>query len=119
MTTNYYEHFNDFEGLNPKPEIMPSDVKRIISHCDNTYYRRFYFFSPSQKQLYRYYKQSDFAVPITSNIVYKSIRYQLIPDIDDGTPNTPNKRDNIIKSDRFMMRIIQIHKLILPKLRKI
>ena len=63
-TNNYYEHINDFDGIIPKPEKMPADVKRIISHCDFTYNRRYYFFSPSNKQLYRYYTYNDFAAPL-------------------------------------------------------
>lgn len=115
---NYYEHIEDFDGVTPKPDKMPADVKRIISHCSFTYNRRYYFFSPSRKQIYRYYTDIDFAVLLESRKTSKtSFRYLLIPDIDDGTPNTPNKRDSINISDRFIKRIEGMNKLVLPKLK--
>ena len=121
MATNYYEHINDFEGIEPVPNAMPPDVKRLISHTKHTYNDRFYFFSPSDKSFYRYYEQYKHAVPVCSNQPFKkstSERYQFIPDADDGTPNTPNIRDNIVVSDRFMKRVENMNKLILPSMRK-
>ena len=119
MAINYYEHINDFEGIEPVADAMPADVKRLISHTKHTYHERFYFFSPSEKTFYRYYEQFKHAYPVCSNAINKkSERYQFIPDADDGTPNTPNIRDNIYLSDRFMKRVEKMNKLILPSTRK-
>ena len=36
MTTNYYIHSNDFECDDLTEYVMPSDIKRIISHNHKT-----------------------------------------------------------------------------------
>ena len=108
---SYYQHIDDFEGIVPKDNAMPSDVKRLISNCNHNYLNRLYFFSPSQMRFYRYYTDGN------AYIVYnRGISYYFIPDEDDGTPRTPNIRDLIYVSDRFMKRIENMNKLILPKL---
>ena len=112
---SYYQHIDDFEGIVPKDNAMPSDVKRIISHCNHNYLTRYYFFSPSQIKIYRYYK-NGYAYELIKTRFQKSYKVCLIPDEDDGTPRTPNIRDLIYVSDRFMKRIENMNKLILPKL---
>lgn len=122
MTTeNYYEHINDFGEMKayPNSEIMPKDIKRIFKHCSHTYYNRIYFFSESEKQFYRYY-QND---PKNAYIVYSrkqtknaSDTFSLIPDEDDGTPNTRNYRDNITVSKLFLTRVKSMNKIELENL---
>ena len=56
--TNYYTHFNDFGDIEipPKPELMPTDVKRLFKHNSHTFNSRIYFFSESTKKFYRYFQ---------------------------------------------------------------
>ena len=121
--SRYYEHFNDFDGLTPSANIMPSDVKRLISHTKHEYKTRYYFFSPSERILYRYYDSNDgndHAYKLYGNYIgknNKTIRYQIIPDSDDGTNKTDTVRDSLFVSDRFIKRIENMNKLILPSLR--
>ena len=115
-TNNYYEHINDFDGIEPAVNVMPSDVKRLISHCDHTYNDRYYFFSPCEKQFYRYFDKGEYAIKLSCSIVSKkSVKYNFLPDEDfDGSLNI---RDTIIVSDRFMKRIENMNKLVLPSMR--
>ena len=117
MTTNdYYEYGQHFD-MEVTPGQMPKDVKRIFRHCDNTYNNRHYFFSASERAIYRYYSYGGGFAGIASSfrVSKKSIRYQLIPDEDDGTPNTPNKRDSIVVSDRFIRRVEGMNKIELDR----
>ena len=119
MTTNiYYDHIDDFDGAEPLENEMPRDVKRLIYHCRHTYHNRLYFFSPSEKQFYRYFPKSEYAEKLGGYRVSKrSLRYQFIPEEDDGTPSTPNIRDSIVVSDRFVKRVEKMNKLELPSMR--
>ena len=114
---SYYQHIDDFEGIVPKDNVMPSDVKRLISHCNHNYLTRYYFFSPSQRKFYRYYTSyNGYAYELALIQCKKSHKFTLIPDEDDGTSRTPNIRDSISPTDRFIQRIENMNKLILPKL---
>ena len=108
---SYYQHIDDFEGIVPKDNAMPADVKRLISHCNHNYLHRYYFFSRSQLTFYRYYTDGS-----ASRGYNRGINFYFIPDEDDGTPRTPNIRDAINITDRFLQRIENMNKLILPTL---
>ena len=120
MSSNYYEHINDFDGFVPKDGLMPSDVKRLISHSKYEYKTRYYFVSPSERMLYRYYDSndgSDCACRVCGRYVgknKKSLKFNLMPDVNRGLDNI---HDALIISDRFIKRIENMNKLILPSLR--
>ena len=113
---DYYIHIDDFGDIEtlPKPELMPKDVKRIFKHCSHTFNSRIYFFSESTKQFYRYFQSNGGTI---SNVysLKKSEKaseiFYLIPDEDDGTPNTPNCRDRITASKQFINRIKNMNKI--------
>ena len=111
---SYYQHIEDFEGVVPKDNIMPSDVKRLISHCNHTFHKRYYFFSPSMKTFYRCY--IDSVMPLSDYRFQKYTKVNLLPDENKGTGPTQKIHDSIYLSDRFMQRIENMNKLILPKL---
>ena len=53
--SDYYKYESDFE-LPESCKITnkyPNDIKRIISHGDHTFHKRFYFFRESQRQVYK------------------------------------------------------------------
>ena len=112
---SYYQHIDDFEGVVPKDNAMPADVKRLISHCNYNYLNRLYFFSPSRRTFYRYYTDGH-AYIVYNRPNHKSYVYQFIPDDDNGTHRNQHYRDCITVSDRFIQRIENMNKLILPKL---
>ena len=112
---SYYQHIDDFDGVVPIDNAMPSDVKRLISHCNHNYHKRYYFFSPSQRAFYRYY--SNYAYQLATKQQHKCTYVNVIPDEDDGTSKTPNIRDAICISNRFMQLIEHMNKLVLPNLR--
>ena len=114
---SYYQHIDDFDGVVPLDNAMPSDVKRLISHCNHNYHKRYYFFSPSQRAFYRYYRNETTAYQLATKQHQKYPVVQLIPDEDDGTAKTPNIRDSICISNRFIQRIENMNKLILPNQR--
>ena len=66
---------------------------------------------------YRYHHYSEIAVRLATKQYQKCIYANLIPDEDDGTFKTPNIRDTICISNRFLKRIENMNKLILPNLR--
>ena len=113
---SYYQHIDDFDGIIPVDNAMPADVKRLISHCNHNYLTRYYFFSPSTRTFYRYYCKDCYAYELVNYQMGKSAMVKLIPDEDDGTTNTPKILDSIYISQRFMQRIANMNKLILPKL---
>ena len=120
---DYYTHFNDFGDIEipPKSELMPKDVKRLFKHCSHTYNTRIYFFSESTKEFYRYFQSTGgtisgfYSRKQTKN---SSDTFYFIPDEDDGTPNTPNCRDQITASKQFMNRIKNMNKIELENARK-
>ena len=112
---SYYQHIDDFDGIIPVDNAMPADVKRMISHCNHNYLKRYYFFSPSQRTFYRYYPNDKYAYELTTTRFQKYTKCCVIPDEDNGTSKTPNIRDSIYLSNRFMQRIEHMNKLILPK----
>ena len=78
---------------------MPSNVKRLISHCNHNYHKRYYLFPPSQRVFYRYYRNATSAYQLATKQHQKYSVVNIIPDEDDGTAKTPNICDSIyIKS---------------------
>ena len=114
---SFYLHSNDFDGIIPVDNAMPSDVKRLISHCNHNYHKRYYFFSPSQRAFYRYHHYDKIAVRLSTSRCNKCYKVNLLPDENKGTGITQNIHDAITISDRFMKRIENMNKLILPNLR--
>ena len=106
---SYYQHIDDFEGIVPKDNAMPSDVKRLISHSKYNYHNRHYFFSPSRRTFYIYYPDGH-AYTVYNRPANNGLSFTFIP--DEGR----KLRDCIYVSDRFMQRIENMNKLILPKL---
>ena len=106
---SYYQHIDDFDGVVPIDNAMPSDVKRLLSHCNHNYHKRYYFFSPSQRKFYRYY-EDGYAYTVYNMPFNKGLKFTFIPDENDKL------RDSIYLSNRFMQRIEHMNKLILPKL---
>ncbi len=113
--TNYYQHINDFEDIVPIDNAMPVDVKQLISHCNHTFHKRFYFFSPSEKKFYRYYPDEQQSKELYSKLRTNGISpaYRLTPDI--SFKSGKKIRDDIIISKHFIKRIEQMNKLIISK----
>ena len=111
---SYYQHIDDFEGFVPKDNVMPSDVKRLISHCNHTFYKRYYFFSPSQMKFYRYYTDYHYTYELSMSGKFNKVN--LLPDTNKGVGPTQKIHDAINITDRFIQRIENMNKLILPKL---
>ena len=104
MTTNYYIHSNDFECDDVTEYVMPSDIKRIISHNQHTFYKRIYFFSPSERQIYRYLPMfCGCSETIKAYKVGKSLKFNLLTD--------ENKHDSIYVSDRLIARTSGMSKI--------
>ena len=107
---SYYLHIDDFDGVVTLDNAMSSDVKRLISHSKYNYRYRHYFFSPSQRAFYIYYKDGN-AYTVYNRKANNSLIFTFIP--DEGR----KLRDCITVSDRFMKRIENMNKLILPNQR--
>ena len=79
MSTGYYEYAADFECDDVEEYIFPSDIKRIISHGDHTFHNRIYFFSPSERRVYRYL---SIPVPIGEFLspyrIHRSLKYNMM-----------------------------------------
>ena len=114
---SYYLHIDDFDGIVPVDNAMPKDVKRLISHCNHNYHKRYYFFSPSQMAFYRYHHYDKIAVQLSICQNNKCYKVNLLPDENKGTGITQNIHDSICISNRFLKRIENMNKLILPSLR--
>ena len=117
---DYYTHFNDFGDIEipPKPELMPNDIKRLFKHNSHTFNYRIYFFSESIKKFYRYFQAYGGYI----NGVYSrkqtpnaSDTFYLIPDEDDGTPNTPHRCVHITASKQYLNKIKNMNKIELAK----
>ena len=106
MSTNYYLHANDFECDDVPELIFPTDIKRIISHNQHRFHKRIYFFSPRERQVYRYLPM--FCGAAESLSPYKtgrSLKFNLLTD--------ENKHDGLIVSDRFIERTKNMSKIVL------
>ena len=104
MSTPYYIHADDFECDDVTEYVMPSDIKRIISHNQHTFYKRIYFFSPSERQIYRYLPMfCGCSETIKAYKVGKSLKFNLLTD--------ENKHDSIYVSDRLIARTSGMSKI--------
>ena len=108
MSIGYYDHAADFECDDVAEGVLPSDIKRIISHGQHTFHRRLYFFSPSQRQVYRCYPPQCGQL-LNSYTIYNSLKYNLIT--DDG------KHDALCVNDKLIARTATMTKLVLPKMK--
>ena len=104
---------NGFKGVEPKPNAMPNDVKQLIEHGRFTYHKRLYFFSPSEKKIYRYYPREGYAYNLMLQKKSNCLIAALIPDADDGTGRNP-VRYNLCISVQFMKRIEKMESLKKP-----
>ena len=114
---SYYLHIDDFDGIVPVVNVMPKDVKRLITHCKHNYRKRYYFFSPSQMAFYRYHHNDEIVIPLAIHQNKKCSIVNLLPDENEGTGITQNIHDSICISNRFLQRIANMNKLILPSSR--
>ena len=104
--TNYYKYESDFE-LPESCKIKnkyPSDIKRIISICDgsHTFHKRFYFFSASQRQVYKLNSN-----PLKYQTIGNSLKYTLVDDM--------NKRCSFSVSDFLIALTANQSRVALPK----
>ena len=90
MSTLYYIHHDDFDGLAVPDQVMPSDIKRIVSYGKHTFHKRPYFFSPSMRQVYRYTPTDKLVERLTGYECGNSIRFSLVPDTTKRTSITVN-----------------------------
>ena len=122
-TKTKYVHEDDFDGLKVVEGVMPEDVKRLMSHCGHTYKHRYYFFSPSERSFYWYFKKDDGSWKSRkldgswANKSKRSVIYSFIPDEFEAFSKMYDYRDTIVVTDRFMKRIEKMNKLELPSLR--
>ena len=104
MTTNYYIHADDFYCDDVAELVMPTDVKRIVSHNHHTFHKRIYFFSESKRQIYRYLQMFGGASePLRAYKSGKSLKFNVLTD--------ENKHDSIYVSDRLIDRISNMTKI--------
>ena len=110
--TQYYENANDFEGVEVADYVMPYDVLRLISHCEHTFHKRFYFYSPSERRFYKYNNNKKTAKVKKCKAIGNrpSPRYRFSTDDD--------KDDEITVSKHFMKRIEGMKSLILKRAKK-
>ena len=109
MTTDYYYDNADEFGCDVMIGLMPNDVKRILKNCDHTYEKRFYFFSASEKMIYRYFPQIGMSETLMSSTVGKSIKFNILAD--------SGKHDSIVISSRFLKRIEHMKSLTLTRMK--
>ena len=100
---SYYKHFNDFGNVYPINEMMPSDVKRVISYGKHTFNTHDYFYSPSEQQIYTYNLKYDVYVMMSRRQKGKSLLIKLSTDEKKQTTITIN--DNFINRTQTMNRI--------------
>ena len=100
---SYYEHYNDFGGMYPSNDTMPSDVKRVISYGKHTFNTRDYFYSPSERQVYTYNAKYDVYVTMNRRQKGKSLLISL--STDDKKKITMYINDNFINRTQTMNRI--------------
>ena len=107
MSKNRFLYADDFEVREESWRRInwdryPNDIKRIWTTCDGSHrFRgRFYFFSPSQRQVYKL--GSD---PLRYQVRGNSHVYCLIDDM--------NKRYGLCVNDRFIERTKDMRKIVL------
>ena len=107
--SEYFMYYDDF-GFKPEsyhfitPDRYPNDIKRIWSTCDgtHTFHKRVYFFSPSQRKVYKLS-----CGPLNYQVRWNSHVYCLVDDM--------NKRYSLCVNDRLIDRTSNMTKIELMK----
>ena len=103
MTTKFYIHSADFECDVVPDYIMPSDIKRIISHNRHTFHKRIFFFSPSERQVYRYDPLMKIIQLVKGCEIGNSLKFNLVTD--------ESRHDSLCVSDRMLARVSNMNKI--------
>ena len=109
MSTPYYIHHDDFDGLAVPDQVMPNDIKRIVSHGKHTFRKRIFFFSPSQRQVYRYIATDKLVEVVKGHTVGNSLVFNLVTD--------ESRHDTLYVNDRMLDIIRDMPKIELPNRR--
>ena len=101
--SEYFIHYDDFDFIPQSyhqftPDKYPNDIKRIISYNQHTFHKRIYFFSPSQRIIYKVC-----CGPLSYHVSYHSRVYCLIDDM--------NKRVSLCINDLFIVRTSDMKKI--------
>ena len=107
MTTNYYIYADDFACDDVPDYIMPADVKRIISHNRHTFHKRVFFFSPSERQVYRYSPSMRTIELVKGSKIGNSLKFNLVTD--------ESRHDTLYVSDRMIAYTSNMSKIELIK----
>ena len=107
MTTNYYIHADDFDCDDVPVYIMPADIKRIVSHNRHTFHKRVFFFSPSERQVYRYDPLMKIVQLVKGGEIGNSLKFNLVTD--------ESRHDSLYVSDRMIAYTSNMSKIELIK----
>ena len=107
MTPNYYIHADDFDCDNVPDYIMPADIKRIVSHNRHTFHKRVFFFSPSERQVYRFDPLMRITELVKDGEIGNSLKFNLVTD--------ESRHDTLYVSDRMIAYTWNISKIELIK----
>ena len=110
MSTPYYIHHDDFDGLVVPDQVMPNDIKRIVSHGKHTFHKRPFFFSPSQRQVYRYTATDKLVEIVKGHTAGNSLVFNLVTD--------ESRHDALYVNDRMLDIIRDMPKIELPDMRR-
>ena len=108
MSTLYYIHYDDFDCDDVPENVMPKDIKRIVSHGKHTFHKRIFFFSPSQRQVYRYCTHDRLVETVKGHTVGNSLRFNLVPDT--------TRHDTLCVNDRMLDITRDMNKIELPNM---
>ena len=103
MTTNYYTHSADFDCDNVPDYIMPADIKRIVSHNRHTFHKRVFFFSPSERQVYRYDPLMRTTQLVKGGEIGNSLKFNLVTD--------ESRHDSLYVSGIMLARVSNMTKI--------
>ena len=107
MTTNYYTHSADFDCDDVPDYIMPADIKRIVSHNRHTFHKRVFFFSPSERQVYRYDPLMKIVQLVKGGEIGNSLKFNLVTD--------ESRHDSLYVSGIMLARVSNMTKIELMK----
>ena len=106
----YYEHYNHFgDSHHVCSESMPSDVKRLISYGKHTLRTRDYFFSPSERMLYKFNPTWEDYFRVKPRKTGPSLVFRVRTDDKKSTA--------IYVSDKFLERTQSMNALEIPPIR--
>ena len=105
--SEYIKYYNDFGFKSESyhfitPDRYPNDIKRIVSSGNHTFHKRVYFFSPSQRKVYKLGYG-----PLNYQVRWNSHVHCLVDDI--------NKRCSLCVNDRLIDRTSNLTKIELMK----